>query len=574
MPPTPAPLVSLRDVSYAYPSSTAPVLRDLSFDIAPGEIVALLGPSGAGKTTLCLALMGIVPQFYRGRFFGELVVDGQDVLTEPIHALSRSVGLVLQDPAAQLVTASVENEVAFALENAALTASEIRERVAAALTAVGLEALAKKHPHELSGGQQQRLALAAALAQQPPLIVLDEPTSQLDPASTEEVFALIRRLNASHGTTFLVASHAMEEVAATATRALVLDAGRLAADAPVAEVIRDPALFPRLHLRRPEVTQAYAELAAHGLWPADQSWPCTLAEGMAGLTQLPPAQPFQPAPPAAPDRGSPILALRDVTHTYPDGTTALRKINLEIPRGEYCLLIGENGAGKSTLLQHFLNLLRPTAGDVLIDGVSLSDFKVAELARRIGYVPQNPDQQLFNATVEDEVAFSLQNTDLTPDEKSARLEQALAAMNLEHLRAAHPFSLSKGDRARVVIAAVLSLDPEVLIFDEPTTGQDAAGARAILDLTRDLHAKGRTIVIVTHHLYLMPEYARRVMVMGEGQLLLDAPVREAFHATELLARTAVRPTQAVALARASHPQNRAISPAEFVASFAREEASP
>ncbi|WP_221033124.1 ABC transporter ATP-binding protein [Actomonas aquatica] len=562
-----APLVCCEQVSYAYPTSPGPVLRDLNLEIAPGEIVGLLGPSGAGKSTLCLAMVGIVPQFYGGRFFGKLTVSGQDTIDTPIHTLSRTVGLVLQDPSSQLVTATVENEVAFALENAALPPDEIRARITWALDAVRLGDFAAKHPHELSGGQQQRLALAAALALQPPLIVLDEPTSQLDPASTAEVFALVRELNASHGISFVIATHASEELAATAQRILVLEEGQLKADGPTAEILRDTALFDRLHLRPPEATSTFAHLRDAGLWPADQALPTTLPEAIAALPQLPPARSFDPPPPAPPNRGRPILALRNVTHTYPDGTTALNNITVEIPRGEYCLLIGQNGAGKSTLLQHFLNLLQPSSGEAQIDDVDLAQFNVAQLARRIGYVPQNPDRQLFNASVEAEVGFSLQSTDLDEAAKKARLEEALAAMNLTHLRHAHPFSLSKGDRARVVIAAVLTLDPEVLIFDEPTTGQDAAGARAILDLTRELHARGRTIVIVTHHLYLMPEYARRVLVLGQGQLLLDAPIREAYHAIETLRQTSVDPTQAVALAQASHPGNRALSPRELAATF-------
>lgn len=565
------PLVQFRDVSYAYPTSDGPVLRDLNCTFAAGEIVALLGPSGAGKSTLCLALVGIVPQFYRGRFFGELIVNGRDTLSAPIHELAGSVGLVLQDPATQLVTASVEHEVAFALENAGLPAAEIRDRVHDALQAVRLADLKTKHPHELSGGQQQRLALAAALALQPPLIVLDEPTSQLDPASTTEVFALVRELNATRQTTFVIASHANEEIAATATRTLVLAAGQIVEDAPTAAVMHNLPLLERLHLRPPEVTATFARLRRAGHWPTGEPLPCTLAEGQAALARLPPSRAFDPTPPSPPTRGRPILALRHVTHTYADGTRALHDISLEIPRGEYCLLVGQNGAGKSTLLQLLLNLLTPDSGEVLIDDGPIAQFKVAELARRIGYVPQNPDRQLFNATVEAEVGFSLQTSDLAPADRAARVDAALAAMNLTALRKAHPFALAKGDRARVVIAAVLTLDPEVLIFDEPTTGQDAAGARAILDLTRELHAQGRTIVIVTHHLYLMPEYARRVGVLGQGRLLLDAPLREAFHAITTLAQTAVSPTQAVALARAAHPGNRALTPAELAATFDPEE---
>ncbi len=238
-----------------------------------------------------------------------------------------------------------------------------------------------------------------------------------------------------------------------------------------------------------------------------------------------------------------------MSHVYPDGTKAIHNISLDINEGEYVLIIGQNGAGKSTLVKHFLNLLKPTEGIVRVNGVDTRELTVSNLARRIGYVAQNPDNQIFNATVEDEVAFALKNLGHNKEEVDARTTESLESMGLLDFRYSHPLALPKGDRARVVIAAILAMKPEIIIFDEPTTGQDFRGAQYILGISQKLHQMGKTVIVITHHLYLMPEYAERVVVMGKGTVLMDAPIREAFHATELLHTTYLTPPQSVLLAK-------------------------
>jgi energy-coupling factor transport system ATP-binding protein len=269
--------------------------------------------------------------------------------------------------------------------------------------------------------------------------------------------------------------------------------------------------------------------------------------------------------------GDPLLSVRDLAHTYPDGTEALKGVSLDIRAGEYVLIIGQNGAGKTTLVKHFLKLLEPTQGVVTIGGVDTRELMVAELAQRIGYVAQNPDNQIFNATVGEEVSFALKNLDYPQEEVKARTVESLESMGLLDVRDAHPLSLPKGDRARVVIAAILAMRPEIVIFDEPTTGQDYQGATYILDVSRQLHEMGKTVIVITHHLYLMPDYAERVIVMGKGTLLLDAPIREAYNATELLRSTFLTPPQAVLLgqhlAAGDGHDNRLLTPEEVASCF-------
>ncbi len=577
----PSPLAVFDRVSYCYPGRAEPALFDVDLSIGRGEIVGVTGATGAGKTTLCLGLNGIVPQFFGGRFFGRILVAGLDTVEHPVHALSRHTALVLDDPGSQLIAASVENEVAFALENLRFPAEEIRRRIAAALTAVRLEGCEAKHPQELSGGQQQRLAIAAALAVRPDLVVLDEPTSQLDSSGAAEIFRLVRELNRAFGTTFVIAGHAVDEMAETVDRIVVLSGGRIAADGPPELIYRDRELLAREDLRPPEVTAAFTALAARGGGTGSEA-PIRLAEGLAAVRQWTGGQlrHLRPLPATAPGPGpgrrppagegaaTPLLSLERLTQVYPDGTTALRNFSGQIHRGDYLLIVGQNGAGKSTLLKLLLGLLQPTSGEIRLEGRRLGDVPAAERARRIAYVPQHADRQLFCATVEAEVAFALARAPLDPREKARRVEAALADLRLGDQRNAHPFALSRGDRVRVALAAALVAEPELLVFDEPTTGQDRAGAEALLALADRLHAAGRTLVVVTHHLPLLAPHAGRVWILGQGVLLRDAPVREALHDFAALERTFLQPPAAAVLARATHPDNYAVTPEEWAASVA------
>ena len=546
----PEPLVVIDKVSYKYPRSPDLVLHDVSLEIRKGEFLGLIGPTGAGKTTLCLTLNGIVPQFYGGRFFGQATVAGLDTLDHPISALAQHVGAVFQDPETQLLSTSVENEIAFALENLRVPREEMLARIPRVLAAVRLDGMEQKHPHELSGGQKQRLAIAAALAMRPDLLVLDEPTSQLDPVGEQEVFAVIRELNQELGMTILMASHAAEQMAEYADRIALLSHGELITTGTPDEIYAQIDLLHTHHLRPPQVASTFYFARKAGA-PVT-SVPVRLEEGEQALDILRGACPIAPPerlpePPA--HSGAPPLSVRNLRYVYPDGTEALHSVSLDIHTGEYVLIIGQNGAGKTTLVKHFVKLLEPTEGIVTVDGVDTRELTLSGLARRIGYVAQNPDNQIFGKTVGEEVSFALVNLDYSPDEVEARTVESLEAMGLLEVRDAHPLSLPKGDRARVVVAAILAMRPEIIIFDEPTTGQDYRGATYILDVSRQLHQMGKTVVVITHHLYLMPEYAERVVVMGKGTILLDAPIREAYHQTDLLRSTFLSPPQAVLLAQ-------------------------
>ncbi len=557
----------LKEVSYQYPRSAGYALKDVDLSIQRGEFLAVIGATGAGKTTLCLALNGVVPQFFGGRFFGSVEVEGEDTLVAPTSRLAVYVGEVFEDPESQLVATSVENEIAFVLENLKIPREEIAVRIPEMLAAVRLTGLEKKHPHELSLGQKQRLAIAAALAARPKLLVLDEPTSQLDPQGVQNIFQLLKQFQASYGLTVVLTGHAAEEMAEYADRVALLSGGELKAVGSPQEIYTAFDLLKQNALRPPQVAEVFARIQKQGV--RVDTIPVRLDDGMDSISELQSRVTILEPEIILKDdeiQGEIILETEDLSFQYPDGTKALQSVNVTAHRGEFIALLGQNGAGKSTLARIFLNLLQPTSGEVRFLGKSTRDFAVSQLAGRIGYVAQNPDHQIFTSSVEEEVGFALKNLGYAASDVRLRTEESLAEMGLAQVSRAHPLSLPKGDRARVVIAAILAMQPEVVIFDEPTTGQDDLGAQAILNVSTKLHRQGKTILVISHHLYLLPAYVRRAVVMGKGSILLDTDIRTAFHQVDVLRQTYLAPPQAVLLAQAAGLHSP-LTPAEVAVCF-------
>lgn len=549
------PIAVLDKFSYIYPNSQNLVLKDISLTVNRGEFLGIIGATGAGKTTLCLAMTGIVPQFYGGRFFGKIAIAGLDTLDHPVSAIARHVGIVFEDPEVQITATSVENEIAFALENLCVPREEIMRRIPLVLKSVRLEGFEKKNPQELSGGQKQRLAIAAALALQPDLLILDEPTSQLDPIGSQEVFATVQALKEELGMAIVMVSHAAEEMAEFCDRLALLADGQLVALGTPQEIYAQTDFLKQHKLRPPEVAQVFSNISqTSGDCDQPLPIPVTLDAGIAALNllyqQRSPNLSF-PIPSTAPttNKTLPLLSVQHLQHIYEDGTEAIHDLSLDIHAGEYVVIVGQNGAGKSTLVKHFLNLLKPTSGKVLVRDRDTRELSISELAQSIGYLAQNPDNQIFNTSVAKEVAFALPFLGYDAAQIKESTDRSLQAMQLQSHRDAHPLSLPKGERARIVIAALLAMNPDIVIFDEPTTGQDYQGASSILEMSRQLHQMGKTVIVITHHLYLMPDYADRAIVMGKGAILLDAPLRQAYHQVDLLQSTYLTPPQSVFLAQ-------------------------
>jgi energy-coupling factor transport system ATP-binding protein len=517
-----------------------------------------VGRAGAGKSTLCALCAGFIPNFYNGSFSGSALIDGQNVVERAVADLVRHVGLVGSNPFSQISGArfTVYEEIGFGLENLGLLRDEIVERIEWAIDAMQLGELRDRSPYALSGGQQQRLVLAATLAMRPPVLVLDEPTAQLDQPSIESLADLLRGL-ARGGTTIFFAEHRLEWAAELAERVLVLDEGQLIADGPPAEVLTNPALRERkIGWPRPALLAERAR--SHGLWPAGRPLPVTLAglvQGLrdaqqptadrrplttdgasAGLTNLADTNlesPGQPPQQPVVGRQSPIIQVENVRFSYPSGVEALRGVSLSIGAGERIALLGRNGAGKSTLLRHLNALLLPASGRVTVANVDTRKTTVATLARHVGIVFQDIRNQLFARTVRDELRFGPRNLGYSASEIEAMVERAMERLGLSEVADVHPYDLPPALRRLVAVGAVLALESDVLILDEPTAGLDNPSITRLHDLAYDLAARGKTIIVVSHDLDFCFEALDRVILLKDGQVTLDtswgrmdAPARE------------------------------------------------
>jgi energy-coupling factor transport system ATP-binding protein len=548
---TEAPLIRFEKVSYSYPGSDRPALRDISVTINRGEIIGIIGPTGAGKSTFCLALNGIVPQFFSGTFFGTVAVAGLDSIDTPISQLAHLVGMVFEDPETQITATTVESEVAFALENLKVPTPEISRRVRDALAVVGLTGYETKHPANLSGGQKQRLSIASALALAPDIIVLDEPTSQLDPAASEDIFAILLKLKLETRATVVIATHASEELASIADRILLVSDGRIAAEGTPEMVFSASKMLRDHRVRPPDIAQSFEVIRRHaGITTSDVPLPVTLKAAAAAIAAIAMEKRHMAAVPEGQPRAmtKSALSVEGLHYTYPDGTQALRGVDLRIGRGEFVGVLGRNGSGKTTLVRHFLRLMSPSSGIVRVMDEDIATMKISDMARRIGYVSQNAHQQIFSDTVAEEVGFALSMMKRPKAEIGAAVEKSLSVMDLAWAADRHPISLSRGDRLRVAIAAVLALEPQILIFDEPTTGQDWRGSLAILETLKGLNDLGKTVVLVTHHLYLLPGFTERLVIMNGGRIVLDGPLRHVFYESGGLKQAGVIAPQTVRFA--------------------------
>ncbi len=531
----PVPFVAVQDVSFTYAGAPGPALAEASLSVRRGESIALMGRSGAGKSTLCHTLNGLIPHLIAGGWSGRVAIDGQDTGHWPVWRQAGTVGLVFQDFEAQLVSTNVELELAFPLEQAAahgrhFTPAEMRDRITRTLELVGLSGLERRNPLSLSGGQRQRLAVASILIREPALVVLDEPMTDLDPAGRRALLALIGTLKEA-GVTLILAEHDPED-AATADRICLLDQGRIAWQGSPRE------LFGQTTEDADHPTQA----ERHGVRPLPlarcfqglglPSLPLTVEEAwdLADTHRLT-VGPVQADPQAAePAHGAPVIEVRGVSYEYQSGLPVLSDLDLTIRKGEFVAVIGRNGSGKSTLATLLNGLRSPTGGLVLVNGQDSRKLGAGRLAGTVGFVFQNPDHQIFAETVEAEVSFGVRNLGFSHKDCAARVTAALEAvgLNAPEIRSLDPFSLTKGLRQRIAVASVLAARPNVLIFDEPTTGLDAAETDRMMAMIRRLNREGHTIIMITHSLGLAAAYAHRCLVMRGGRLAADGPTRQVF----------------------------------------------
>jgi energy-coupling factor transport system ATP-binding protein len=534
--------LSIDALSFTYHGKEAPALLDISAEVPGGGFIGLMGNGGAGKSTLCCAMNGLVPRFFRGAYSGSLTVHGKAASGCRIAEMSKTVGLVLQDFEAQLFSTNVELEMAFGPENLGLPREEIGRRISRHLAFVGLSGMGSRDSSTLSGGQKQRLAIGSVLAMETPVLVMDEPTTDLDPEGRMHILSISRRLKANNQT-LIIADNDTEDLI-NADQLWLMREGRMAACGPPGEILTDSNLLDACGVMPLPTIALFRAMG----WEGN---PLTAEDAILLIEKhrlVPGRRQTGTGGQRASGTGSPVLKANGLSFSYPGAMTAsLNDIDIEIREGEFLAILGQNGSGKTTLAKHFNGLLRPGSGEMLVNGRPTTGYRRHELARTVGYVFQNPDHQIFAPTVYDEVGFGLR---MLGEDRAAierHVAHALSVTGLEGYEERSPFLLSKGDRQRVVVASVLAVRPKVIILDEPTTGLDYRRQRATMDLLKELNQQGHTIIIITHAMWIAEAYCRRTVIMKDGRIIADGDTRTVFSDTARLSEASLSPSPLVRL---------------------------
>lgn len=508
--------VSCEGLEFTYEADNAPVLRGVNLEVARGEFAVVAGPSGSGKSTFCRTLNNIIPLFFRGRISGRRYVDGVVLEKQKVAELSARVGMVFQDFEQQLFSTSSTLELSFVMENFGVPPAQMRERIADLASRFGISHLLQREPFSLSGGEKQKLAIASVMAYRPRILVLDQPTTDLDPDSREFVLQAIPKLKDWVETVILIDQET--EQFQLADRIHILREGVIQAQGSPSEILLNSDLLRRNSLSPVDLVVVQENLGkSPGLRTPEQ-----LAEALAGM------QVTRVEPPAR-TQGPPVVQVQNLTYRYPGGgTPALSEISLEIREGEFAGIIGRNGSGKSTLMKHLNGLQRPQTGSLKVLGKEARDWNRRDLARAVGLVFQNPDHQIFESTVRREIEFGPRTFGFSEQEIRTNCDRAMEVMDLQSHTDHDPFQLSKGERQRVAVASVLSVNPRILILDEPTTGLDYRQQKHLMDLLCELNRAGTTVIIVTHALWLVGEYCDYGFVLQEGSRVAEGHPRRLF----------------------------------------------
>jgi energy-coupling factor transporter ATP-binding protein EcfA2 len=531
--------IEFRDVSFTYWQADKPALKNISLDIPDGQFVVLTGPTGAGKSTFLQMLNGLIPNHMPGKLEGDVRVHGRNTKEHPVWELSQQVGLVFEDPDTQIVSLTVEDDVAFGPSNLGQSSLEIRASTHEALEKTRLLGFENRNPFNLSGGEKQSLAMAGMLAMHPLCLALDEPTSMLDPIGRARIISILKSLAEETNTTILLVEQNPELILDLADRILLFDNGQIIRDGSPQEVFRDVDTLRRVGAKLPPVVEVFSILKDMGRW--DESLPFSLSEA---ASRLGPKLLHNEIPLPAPEIVSAKVPLsedlavevQNVEHDFGDGVMALKGINLKFQRGQTTAIIGQNGSGKSTLAFHLVGILNPTNvdGRLIVDGLDVQKTSMDELIRHVNYVFQNPDDQLFQETVADEIDYGLRNLGIPADERKRRLEWAVERFGLQDYVEDSPKSLSRALRTKVAIAAIVSMQPAVMVVDEPTTGLDRRESLEIMQILENLTGNGTTVIFITHEMDLVAQFARQSVVMHAGKVLAAGTTQMVFSEQDIL----------------------------------------
>jgi len=542
------PIIQFDHFSFQYDAQAEPTLRDITLSIRKGEKILICGPSGCGKSTLAHCINGLIPFSYDGACGGSLRIDGRESRELGIFAISRTVGTVLQDTSAQFVGLTVAEDIAFALENDCVGEPELHDRVAKTAALVGVEGRLSHAPGELSGGQKQRVSLAGILVDDVDVLLFDEPLANLDPATGKAAVELIDEIGRQTGAAVIIIEHRLEDVLHRhIDRVVLMGEGRILADVSPDELLAST-LLSESGIREPLYITAlkYAGVAITADMHPDSIGQIALSEkDKAAVRDW-----FRRVPPAPKREETPVqLEAKNIRFSYRNGHEALHDLSLAVREGEISAIVGTNGAGKTTFCKLLCGFETQQEGTLLFSGADMAVLSIKERAESIGYVMQDPNQMISQTMIYDEVALGLRTRKVPEDEIRPRVEEALKVCGLWPFRNWPVSALSFGQKKRVTIAAILVLQPKVILLDEPTAGQDYRHYTEIMEFLLDLNRRGITVLMVTHDMHLMLEYARRAIVFSDGQLIADAPCAEILTDGEIIRRASLKETSLYALAQ-------------------------
>jgi len=544
------PFIKIQNVFYTHWNQETPTLKDLSLEIQPNTINVLVGPGGSGKSTLCSLFNGEIPHLLGGKLEGTVFVGGQNTQDLAVKNISQLVGHMLQDPESMFATLYVEDEIAFGPENLLIDVQEIKTSVNSLLALIQLEPQRNNLVWNLSGGQIQKLGLAVILAMHPKMVVLDEPTANLDPSATRSVHELILELRNQGMTVLLVTRELDDFILSAADQLLVLDDGKIISNGPVQQVLNDfgQEMLTRLGIWLPETVEIGIALRDRFQVKLNQI-PITVEETLQVLKQENllkinlKLEEVKSSERTDIPRSNPLISARNLEFTYNNGFKALNDVSFDIFPGEMLAIVGRNGAGKSTLAKLMVGLLKPQIGKLDLFDKPAAKWKVESLSEKIALVFQNPEHQFLTDTAFDEIAYSLLSRGVDdPQEVRNQVEEWMTRLDLLDFQKIHPFALSAGKKRRLGVATMLVCNPVVLLVDEPTYGQDKEMTQNLMALMESIRKQGVTVVMITHDMRLVQEYASRVLVMADGKILYEGEPSNLFCSEELLKSANLRPT--------------------------------
>jgi energy-coupling factor transport system ATP-binding protein len=537
-------ILRFEGVSYRYPGAESWALNGLDLRLDPGESALIAGSSGSGKSTLCRACIGLVPHFHHGEWIGKVFVDGLDTIQHPVYELFRHAGLVFQNTDAQLFNQTVESELTYGLESLGLPHDEIEQRLNWASRLAELGDLMDRSPHFLSGGEKQRVALGSIIALRPRLLLLDEPFTHLDPQGAEELRRILRTMK-SEGMALILVEHRLHEIIQDVDQIIVLHQGKIAAKGTPDQVLAREVSDYGINL--PPLVRLFREV---GL----KERPLSVEDAIQALKDQNLLTPFSARLLEAAKKASlslartspPVVEAEDICFSY-HGLRVLQSIHFKLLRGECVALVGRNGAGKTTLIKHLNGLLKPHSGRLKILGQEALRRSASELSRHVGFVWQNPNDQLFQPTVREEV---LTGPKAIGSYDPSWCRELFTRFGLVPLLERSPFTLSEGQRKRVAFAAALAVKPELVVLDEPTAGQDESFRRELAKFIVELQSEERAVLLVTHDLEFAAEHANRWLLLAEGRIIADGPPEAVMADPKAMTKAGLRPTQGYQLIQA------------------------